>query len=80
MRIGVLRGTAGMVDHLLKDILKETGLGKKRAPVLATGGLAFWLRGRVSAIRRFEPDLTLMGINHLLSHSASGTKKTRRRK
>jgi len=78
MRIGVLKGTAGMVEYLLRNILKETGLDRKKSWVLATGGLAFWMRDRVSAIQRFEPDLTLMGINHLLSSKVVIGKKRRR--
>lgn len=69
LRIGVLRGTVGMVEGLLRDILRETKFGGKRPEIVATGGLAFWLKGRSRTIRRFEPDLTLIGINHLLSGS-----------
>lgn len=65
LRIGILHGTVGMIESLLKGILKER---KMKAPViLATGGLALWMKGRTKAIHRFEPDLTLTGINHLLS-------------
>jgi type III pantothenate kinase len=65
MRAGVLRGAVGMVEHLLREILAERRMPKP--VVLATGGLAHWIKGRTAAIRRFEPDLTLIGINRLLS-------------
>jgi type III pantothenate kinase len=68
LRIGVLRGGLGMIEKLLADILREKKM--RRPEVLATGGLSHWLRGRTRAIRRFEPDLTLIGINHLLSGKA----------
>ena len=74
LRIGILRGSLGMIESLLKDILAESHFGKfgKRKPaVVATGGLAVWMRGRTKAIHRFEPDLTLIGINHLLSGKTS---------
>ena len=68
LRIGILRGGVGMVEHLLQAILAER---KMRAPeVIATGGLAPWMKGRARSIRRFEPDLTLIGINELFSRSA----------
>jgi pantothenate kinase type III len=65
MRAGVLRGAVGMVEHLLREILAERRMPKP--VVLATGGLAHWIKGRTAAIRRFEPDLPLIGINRLLS-------------
>ncbi len=73
LRIGILRGAVGMVERLLGDILAER---KMRSPViLATGGLAHWMKGRVPALARFEPDLTLIGINHLLSSPSAESRK-----
>jgi type III pantothenate kinase len=69
MRAGVLRGGVGMVEHLLREILAERRM--RKPVVMATGGLAHWMKGRTAAISRFEPDLTLIGINHLLSVSES---------
>jgi len=67
LRIGILRGGVGMVEHLLQAILAER---KMRAPmVIATGGLAPWMKGRARSIRRFEPDLTLIGINELFTRN-----------
>ncbi len=74
LRIGILHGTVGMIERLLAEVRRECDLGP-RATVLATGGLADWLRGRTRAIQRFEPDLTLIGINYLLSGPAGARKK-----
>jgi type III pantothenate kinase len=65
MRVGALLGAVGAIEHLLGKILAESRL--RKSPVIATGGLAHWMRGRTKALHRFEPDLTLIGINHLLS-------------
>jgi type III pantothenate kinase len=70
MRIGILQGTLGMVGHLLTGILQEH---KLRDPiVLATGGLATWVEGRLATLDKVEPDLTLIGLNHLLTTEISG--------
>jgi type III pantothenate kinase len=64
LRIGMLQGTLGQVEYLLKAVFAEK---KMRDPsVIATGGLAPLLGGRSKAIHSVEPDLTLIGINHLL--------------
>jgi type III pantothenate kinase len=65
LRIGILAGSVGSVEHLLREIFKERAM--KNPVVLATGGLAPWMKGRAPSLKRFEPDLTLIGINHLLS-------------
>jgi type III pantothenate kinase len=68
LRIGMLQGTVGQVEYLLKAIFAEK---KMRAPiVIATGGLAPLLGGRSRAIHAIEPDLTLIGINHLIGARA----------
>lgn len=75
LRIGILRGAVGMVEHLLHDILSERRM--QEPVIIATGGLAPWLKDRARSIRRFEPDLTLLGINALFDASpSSGTRKT----
>ena len=76
MRIGVLEGTIGMVEHLLKGVLKETGL--KKPIIIATGGLATWLEGRCKSLNLVEPDLTLRGLLALLlSQKASTPSKSK---
>jgi type III pantothenate kinase len=75
LRIGMLQGTVGQVEYLLKAIFAER---KMRSPsVIATGGLAPLLGGRSRAIRSIEPDLTLVGINHLIDGRAKKGKKAK---
>jgi type III pantothenate kinase len=64
LRIGMLQGTLGQVEYLLKAIFAVKGM--RHPSVIATGGLAPLLGGRSKAIHCVEPDLTLIGINHLL--------------
>ena len=63
LRIGLLMGTLGQVEYLLKAIIKEKGM--RNPSIIATGGLAPLLGERSKSIRVIEPDLTLIGINHL---------------
>lgn len=73
LRIGMLQGTLGQVEYLLKAIFAER---KLRSPtVIATGGLAPLLGGRSRAINAIEPDLTLIGINHLIGGRPGKGKK-----
>jgi type III pantothenate kinase len=64
MRIGILRGSVGALGYLLEGILAEISL--KNPTIIATGGLAGWVEGRHPLLTRIEPDLTLIGINHLM--------------
>ncbi len=64
LRIGMLHGTLGQLEYLLKAVIAERKM--KKPSVIATGGLAPLLSGRSKAIRVIEPDLTLIGIHHLL--------------
>lgn len=65
LRIGILHGTLGQVEYLLQAVLAER---KMRNPsIIATGGLAALLAGKSKIIRTLEPDLTLIGIDHLLA-------------
>lgn len=73
LRIGMLQGTVGQVEYLLRAIFAER---KMRSPsVIATGGLAPLLGGRSRAIHVIEPDLTLIGINHLIEGKSGKGKK-----
>ena len=65
MRIGILAGSVGTVEYLIGEILAERAM--RKPVILATGGLAHWMKGRAPSLRRFESDLTLIGINHLLT-------------
>ncbi len=73
LRIGMLQGTIGQVEYLLKAIFKEKGM--QSPSVIATGGLAPLLGGRSRAIHVIEPDLTLIGINYLLDGRPKKRKK-----
>jgi type III pantothenate kinase len=73
LRIGILAGSAGSVEHLIKGILRERPM--RKPVILATGGLAHWLKGRAPSLKRFESDLTLIGINHLLTTAQAAARK-----
>ncbi len=65
LRTGILQGTVGQVEYLLQKVFAEKPM--KKPVVLATGGLATLIQGHAPSIQRVEPDLTLMGLNFLLS-------------
>jgi type III pantothenate kinase len=73
LRIGMLQGTLGQLEYLLQAIFAEKPM--RDPAVIATGGLAALLGGRSRAIHRVEPDLTLIGINHLLDGKGKKGKK-----
>jgi type III pantothenate kinase len=77
LRIGILAGSVGAVEHLLREILAERAM--RKPVILSTGGLAHWLKGRAPSLRRFEPDLTLIGINHLLTTAPVATRASLKR-
>jgi type III pantothenate kinase len=64
LRIGIVRGAIGQIEYLIKEIVAE--LGMRKPSIIATGGLAPLVGNRSKAIGFLEPDLTLVGINHLL--------------
>ena len=64
LRIGMLMGTLGQVEFLLRAIIEEKKM--KNPAIIATGGLASLIGERSKSIQSIEPDLTLIGINHLL--------------
>ncbi len=66
MRIGILSGTAGMVDYLVHNILRDPLFKGKKPVVVATGGLSTWMKDHAKSISRYEADITLIGINFLL--------------
>lgn len=78
LRIGILHGTLGQVEYLLKAVIEEMKM--KKPSVIATGGLASLLGGRSKTIRLIEPDLTLIGINHLLEAGTAGKRKHERKR
>lgn len=79
LRIGIVRGALGQMEYLLRAVIEEKRM--RRPSVIATGGLAGLIAGRSRAIGRIEPDLTLIGIHHLLAAGGSaGPGKARARR
>lgn len=74
LRIGMLMGTLGQVEYLLKAIISEKKMQKPS--IIATGGLAPLLGERTKIIRTIEPDLTLIGIHYLLVGKAKSNSKS----
>lgn len=72
LRIGIVRGAVGQIEHLAKAIAKEMRMQKPS--VIGTGGLAPLVGGRSRIFTHLEPDLTLIGINHLLARKRRKTK------
>ena len=67
------------MEYLLRAVIEEKRM--RRPSVIATGGLAGLVAGRSRAIGSVEPDLTLIGIHHLLAAGArAGTGKARARR
>ncbi len=62
LQSGVLFGTAGQVDGLVRRILSELGPRAGPVTVLGTGGLASLMSGVSDTITEYVPDLTLLGL------------------
>ena len=73
LQSGILFGTAGLVDALVRRIARELG-GKPR--VIATGGLAGVIAPACETIQAVEEWLTLHGLR--LIHEQAGAKRRRR--
>jgi len=63
MRIGIVRGHAGAVIHVAREMLRHMG---RKTRVVATGGLAGFMAPHIPFIERVEPDLTLLGLQYIL--------------
>lgn len=59
LRSGILLGTAGQVEEIVRRIVAEWGV---KPTVVATGGLAERIACLTQAIDLVEPDLTLRGL------------------
>ena len=59
LQSGVLYGSAGQIDGLVRRIQAELGGG---ATVIATGGLAQVVIAESETLQAYEPDLTLVGL------------------
>ncbi len=67
MRIGLVKGHAGAVMHVGEAMLRRTGPGTR---VIATGGLAGFMKSHVPFIDTVEPDLTLLGLHYILERQS----------
>jgi len=59
LRSGILNGSVGMIDALVRSIREEMGA---EAPAIATGGLAPLIGPRCATVDRVEVGLTLQGL------------------
>jgi type III pantothenate kinase len=59
MESGLYYGYVGLVDGLVRRIMRELG---GRAECVATGGLASVISSEVDLIGHIDPDLTLQGL------------------
>lgn len=71
MRIGAVHGYRGLIRGLLGELRNE--LGRRRLPVVATGGYARLMAAGLPEIQAVAPHLTLEGILHVwhAHHSSS---------
>ena len=60
MLSGAVLGYRGLIKELLSQLKKE--LGAKKLPVIATGGYAELIAGKISGIRHVDPLLTIEGL------------------
>jgi type III pantothenate kinase len=73
LQAGILLGTAGMVDALVRRITKELG---KKPHVIATGGLAPIVAPACRTVDRVDEWLTLQGLR--LIHESARTARAKR--
>jgi len=65
LKSGIIHGYAGLVDGMVKRMIKEINSIPK---VIATGGLAGLIYGVAETIETIEPDLTLEGLQIIGSY------------
>lgn len=71
LQIGLVMGHAALIDGLVAHMQNELGLPSK---VIATGGLAPFMKQASKSIQIVEPDLTLSGLCLLYQEYISGTR------
>lgn len=59
MHSGIYHGYIGLVSYLVEEMKKELG---GRAKIVATGGLASFIRDEIESIEFYEPCLVLEGL------------------
>ncbi|MEP6663094.1 MAG: type III pantothenate kinase [Verrucomicrobiota bacterium] len=67
MLIGAVRGYRGLIRELLTELQRE--LKCQRLPVVATGGCAGLIAGKLKEITKVDPLLTLEGLRLVWNHS-----------
>lgn len=60
MLVGAVHGYRGLIRELIQEVKQE--LGVRRLPVVATGGYAKLIAGKLPAITAVDPLLTLEGL------------------
>lgn len=70
MQSGIVLGTAGQVDSLVRRARAE--IGAPAAPVVATGALAGLMAAACETIDRVEPWLTLLGLARVTRAARAG--------
>jgi type III pantothenate kinase len=76
LQSGMLYGSAGQVDGLVRRILHELGPAAGPVAVIGTGGLAPLLAGVSETVAEFVPDLTLRGLRLTYLRGARSTSVT----
>ena len=71
IQIGLILGYAGLIDGLVTRMQKEL---EKPSQVIATGGLAPFMKQASKKIEIIDPDLTLSGLSLLYQEYKSGTR------
>jgi type III pantothenate kinase len=67
MQVGLILGTASMIDGMVERIVKELG----DATVIATGGLAPLVIEHCVSVQHYEPWLTLEGLRLIFERNAA---------
>lgn len=63
LQSGLMLGYASMIDGMIQRFKRELKLDK--VPVIATGGVSSMLKGVLSGVDVFDPQLTLKGLDYL---------------
>jgi type III pantothenate kinase len=69
MLVGAVHGYRGLIGELVRKLQEE--LGSSNLPVIATGGYAEKIAGKVPEIASVEPQLTLEGLRLFLERTSS---------
>ena len=73
LQAGLLYGSLGAFEFLIEKILREKPM--KNPVIIATGGLANLFEKRSKKVNLVESDLTLMGLDYLISNPKIAMKR-----